>query len=299
MLQQTQVDRVIPVYHAFLRRFPTFESLADAPAGEVIRAWAGMGYNRRALNLQRAAQAVVELHGGSAAHRRQGAAVAAGRRGVHGECAGLLRAGAAGGGRRHQRAPGAGAGLPLAVDAVGPPSGGDSGARPARGQGMGVEPGAYGPGRDGLHVSAADMPAVPRAFGVPGRGGLRGGGGARGCSRRGGRRTGPRRSGSRGRAGTSAVESWRTCGAWPRASHAGVDELGVAVRAWVLGRRRALAARVAGGTGAGRARRGARRGGLDAGQPAVATREASAVAGGHGCVYHSDTWPLGRVDPRR
>ena len=65
MLQQTQVDRVIPVYHAFLRRFPTFESLADAPAGEVIRAWAGMGYNRRALNLQRAAQAVVELHGGA------------------------------------------------------------------------------------------------------------------------------------------------------------------------------------------------------------------------------------------
>ena len=65
MLQQTQVDRVIPVYHAFLRRFPTFESLADAPAGEVIRAWAGMGYNRRALNLQRAAQAVVDRHGGS------------------------------------------------------------------------------------------------------------------------------------------------------------------------------------------------------------------------------------------
>ena len=65
MLQQTQVDRVIPVYHAFLRRFPTFESLAAAPAGEVIRAWAGMGYNRRALNLQRAAQAVVERHGGA------------------------------------------------------------------------------------------------------------------------------------------------------------------------------------------------------------------------------------------
>lgn len=64
MLQQTQVHRVIPVYHAFLQRFPTFESLAEAPAAEVIRAWAGMGYNRRALNLQRAAQAVVERHGG-------------------------------------------------------------------------------------------------------------------------------------------------------------------------------------------------------------------------------------------
>ena len=65
MLQQTQVERVIPVYHAFLARFPTFQALAQAPASDVIRAWAGMGYNRRALNLQRAAQAVVERHGGA------------------------------------------------------------------------------------------------------------------------------------------------------------------------------------------------------------------------------------------
>jgi A/G-specific adenine glycosylase len=68
MLQQTQVERVIPVYHAFLQRFPTFEALAAAPPSEVIRAWAGMGYNRRALNLQRAAQAVVERHGGALPH---------------------------------------------------------------------------------------------------------------------------------------------------------------------------------------------------------------------------------------
>lgn len=64
MLQQTQVDRVIPYYHAFLDRFPTVQALADAPASEVIRLWAGLGYNRRALNLQRAARAVVEEHGG-------------------------------------------------------------------------------------------------------------------------------------------------------------------------------------------------------------------------------------------
>ena len=64
MLQQTQVDRVIPKYHAFLDLFPTLETLADAPASEVIRAWAGLGYNRRALNLQRAARVVVEKHGG-------------------------------------------------------------------------------------------------------------------------------------------------------------------------------------------------------------------------------------------
>lgn len=64
MLQQTQVERVIPKYHEFLERFPTLEALASAPAAEVIRVWSGLGYNRRAVNLQRAAQAVVERHGG-------------------------------------------------------------------------------------------------------------------------------------------------------------------------------------------------------------------------------------------
>jgi len=65
MLQQTQVDRVIPKYHEFLDRFPTLAALAVAPTAEVIRSWSGLGYNRRAVNLQRAAQAVVERHGGA------------------------------------------------------------------------------------------------------------------------------------------------------------------------------------------------------------------------------------------
>lgn len=65
MLQQTQAERVVPKYHEFLRLFPTIEALADAPASEVIRAWAGLGYNRRALNLQRACRAVVERFEGS------------------------------------------------------------------------------------------------------------------------------------------------------------------------------------------------------------------------------------------
>ncbi|HET9014516.1 MAG TPA: A/G-specific adenine glycosylase [Thermomicrobiaceae bacterium] len=64
MLQQTQVERVVPKYHEFLARFPTLAALADAPTAEVIRSWSGLGYNRRAVNLQRAAQAVVERHGG-------------------------------------------------------------------------------------------------------------------------------------------------------------------------------------------------------------------------------------------
>ena len=55
MLQQTQVERVVPRYLAWLERWPTVESLAAAPAGEAIREWQGLGYNRRALNLHRAA----------------------------------------------------------------------------------------------------------------------------------------------------------------------------------------------------------------------------------------------------
>lgn len=65
MLQQTQVDRVIPKYHAFLAAFPTLEALAGAPTADVIKAWAGLGYNRRAINLQRTAQAVLRDHGGA------------------------------------------------------------------------------------------------------------------------------------------------------------------------------------------------------------------------------------------
>jgi A/G-specific adenine glycosylase len=58
MLQQTQAARVVPRYLDWLERWPSVESLAAAPAAEVIRGWQGLGYNRRALNLHGAAQAV-------------------------------------------------------------------------------------------------------------------------------------------------------------------------------------------------------------------------------------------------
>jgi A/G-specific adenine glycosylase len=58
MLQQTQVARVVPRYLDWLERWPTVEALASAPRADVIRAWQGLGYNRRAVNLHRAAQAV-------------------------------------------------------------------------------------------------------------------------------------------------------------------------------------------------------------------------------------------------
>src|SRR3954466_10469191 len=63
MLQQTQVDRVIPRYERFLARWPTVNALAAASAGAVIVEWQGLGYNRRALNLHRAARAVAECGG--------------------------------------------------------------------------------------------------------------------------------------------------------------------------------------------------------------------------------------------
>src|SRR5213082_3119364 len=62
MLQQTQVERVVPRYLSWLERWPTVEALAAAPAANVIVEWQGLGYNRRALNLHRAAQHVA-AHG--------------------------------------------------------------------------------------------------------------------------------------------------------------------------------------------------------------------------------------------
>jgi A/G-specific adenine glycosylase len=58
MLQQTQVERVVPRYLAWLERWPSAEALAAAPAADVIRAWQGLGYNRRGLNLHRAARQI-------------------------------------------------------------------------------------------------------------------------------------------------------------------------------------------------------------------------------------------------
>ena len=58
MLQQTQVDRVVPRYLAWLERWPTVASLAAASPASAIREWQGLGYNRRALNLHHAAQRI-------------------------------------------------------------------------------------------------------------------------------------------------------------------------------------------------------------------------------------------------
>lgn len=64
MLQQTQVLRVFPKYKEFLNQFPHTKKLAEAPLGEVLKAWQGLGYNRRAKFLWQTAQAVMNDHKG-------------------------------------------------------------------------------------------------------------------------------------------------------------------------------------------------------------------------------------------
>jgi A/G-specific adenine glycosylase len=64
MLQQTPVVRVLPVYAAWLERWPTPAALAEAPAGEAVRMWGKLGYPRRALRLHACAIAVTNQHGG-------------------------------------------------------------------------------------------------------------------------------------------------------------------------------------------------------------------------------------------
>jgi A/G-specific adenine glycosylase len=64
MLQQTQVSRVLPKYDSFLSLFPDPRTLAEAPLSAVLAAWQGLGYNRRALALHKAARTMTSQHGG-------------------------------------------------------------------------------------------------------------------------------------------------------------------------------------------------------------------------------------------
>lgn len=64
MLQQTQVERVIPYFTEWLQVFPDVRALAKAPLSKVLRLWQGLGYNRRAKMLHEAAKAVVKVYGG-------------------------------------------------------------------------------------------------------------------------------------------------------------------------------------------------------------------------------------------
>lgn len=71
MLQQTPVVRVLPVWTAWMERWPSPRGLAEAPTAEVLRAWGRLGYPRRALRLQAAAAAITESHAGEVPHTAQ------------------------------------------------------------------------------------------------------------------------------------------------------------------------------------------------------------------------------------
>jgi A/G-specific adenine glycosylase len=71
MLQQTQVDRVIPKFEAFIARFPGVAALASATQAEVLRLWQGLGYNSRAIRLHAVARKVASDHGGVMPHETQ------------------------------------------------------------------------------------------------------------------------------------------------------------------------------------------------------------------------------------
>lgn len=66
MLQQTQTGRVEQKYKVFIKKFPNFQSLANAPLHDLLQAWQGLGYNRRALYLQKSAQTIISKYNGIA-----------------------------------------------------------------------------------------------------------------------------------------------------------------------------------------------------------------------------------------
>lgn len=72
MLQQTQVDRVIPKYEAFIARFPDVAALASVSLKDVLTLWQGLGYNRRAQNLHKCARIIADEHGGRMPESREG-----------------------------------------------------------------------------------------------------------------------------------------------------------------------------------------------------------------------------------
>ncbi len=71
MLQQTQVDRVVPKFEAFVEALPTFAALAEAPKDRLLSLWSGLGFNSRVLRLQRCAQEIVSAHNGVLPRRRE------------------------------------------------------------------------------------------------------------------------------------------------------------------------------------------------------------------------------------
>lgn len=71
MSQQTQITRVIPKYQTWITALPSVQDLANAPTSEVLRLWSGLGYNRRALNLKKAAEIITDKYAGKFPHEEK------------------------------------------------------------------------------------------------------------------------------------------------------------------------------------------------------------------------------------
>ncbi len=152
MLQQTQVDRVIPKWEAFLGEFPTPARCASASLGDVLRLWQGLGYPRRAkyLHADRRARHGVERRASSRFPRR--VARAARHRPVHRTRRVGVRVRARRGRRRHEHRSRPRSGRRRAPDAEA--GAGDGGLVRARWCRVDVEPGDHGPGRTGVSTEA-------------------------------------------------------------------------------------------------------------------------------------------------
>ena len=165
MLQQTQVDRVLPKYHEWLEKYPSLDALAAAPDDEVNETWRPLGYNIRPRRLHAIARESVARYGGSLPSDEE---TLLSFKGIGAYTAGAIRSfafGAARGHRRHQRRP-----RPLprvrgprrrqgARHAQAPVEGvGDPRAAKAR---LRLQPGADGSRGDGLRRPEAKMPDLP------------------------------------------------------------------------------------------------------------------------------------------
>ena len=104
MAQQTQAERAAIAWTDWMTRFPTVGSLAAAPVADVVRAWAGLGYNRRAINLQRAARVIVDEHGGRVPDAVDALEALPGVGPYTARAVAAIAFGTPGRGRRHERA---------------------------------------------------------------------------------------------------------------------------------------------------------------------------------------------------
>ena len=168
MAQQTQAERAAEAWTRWMARFPTVRALAAAPTADVVRAWAGLGYNRRAVNLHRAAKVVMAEHGGRLPDTVEGLMTLPGVGPYTARAVAAIAFGRAGRGGGHERAPGPRAGRRgrgRGVHAGGAPGAGRR--RRPGGSGRGLDPRADGCRRRTVPRAIAALRRLPGGRVVP------------------------------------------------------------------------------------------------------------------------------------